>query len=195
MSPDVAFGSADLAEQSSTSLVCLNWCKYLIYSFNNKCHLFVCGGPPHFNVLFSVLRTEDEVILGSVKTLDSRPKQSKPNHISVDATFECEAQTPWVHTPMMQSTLPAPASLQPAADRQSRMPWLLDWSPFVCGTDAEQTLHSRCVDVEASGRRYTVIKNSVIACGLFPSSLPVSSLSFLSLSTINPSSLALFSVV
>ncbi|KAI4803064.1 hypothetical protein KUCAC02_006622, partial [Chaenocephalus aceratus] len=28
---------------------------------------------------------------------------------------------------------------------------------------AEQTLHSRCVDVEASGRRYTVIKNSVIA--------------------------------
>lgn len=38
----------------------------------------------------------------------------------------------------------------------------------MCGTDAEQTLHSRCVDVEASGRRYTVIKNSVIACGLFP---------------------------
>lgn len=40
--------------------------------------------------------------------------------------------------------------------------------PFVCGTDAEQTLHSRCVDVEASGRRYAVIKNSVIACGLLP---------------------------
>lgn len=37
----------------------------------------------------------------------------------------------------------------------------------MCGTDAEQTLHSRCVDVKASGRRYTVIKNSVIACGLF----------------------------
>lgn len=67
-----------------------------------------------------------------------------------------------------QRSLAASASLQPLADRQSRMAWLLDWSPFVCGTDAEQTLHSRCVDVEASGRRYTVIKNSVIACGLFP---------------------------
>lgn len=62
---------------------------------------------------------------------------------------------------------PASASLQPVADRQSRMLWLLDRSLFVCGTDAEQTLHSRCVDVKASGRRYTVIKNSVIACGLF----------------------------
>lgn len=67
-----------------------------------------------------------------------------------------------------QRSLAASASLQPLADRQSRMAWLLDLSPFVCGTDAEQTLHSRCVDVEASGRRYTVIKNSVIACGLFP---------------------------
>lgn len=65
-------------------------------------------------------------------------------------------------------SLTAAASLRPVADRQNRTPWLLDWSPFVCGTDAEQTLHSRCVDVEASGRLYTVIKNSVIACGLFP---------------------------
>lgn len=78
-------------------------------------------------------------------------------------------QIAWVNTfAQRQRSLTATASLQPVADRQSRMPWLLDWSPFVCGTDAEQTLHSRCVDVEASGRLYTVIKNSVIACGLFP---------------------------
>lgn len=60
-----------------------------------------------------------------------------------------------------------PRSLEPTDRAECFL--TLGSAPFgVHGTDAEQTLHSRCVDVEASGRRYTVIKNSVIACGLFP---------------------------
>lgn len=60
-----------------------------------------------------------------------------------------------------------PRSLEPTDRAECFL--TLGPAPFgVRGTDAEQTLHSRCVDVEASGRRYTVIKNSVIACGLFP---------------------------
>lgn len=60
-----------------------------------------------------------------------------------------------------------PRSLEPTDRAECFL--TLGSAPFgVRGTDAEQTLHSRCVDVEASGRRYTVIKNSVIACGLFP---------------------------
>lgn len=84
--------------------------------------------------------------------------------------------------------------LSAACSWQSRMAWLLDRSPFVCGTDAEQTLHSRCVDVEASGRRYTVIKNSVIACGLFPL-LSLFLLSRFSWAQWYRSFLALFSVI
>lgn len=60
-----------------------------------------------------------------------------------------------------------PRSLKPTDRAECFL--TLGSAPFsVRGTDAEQTLHSRCVDVEASGRCYTVIKNSVIACGLFP---------------------------